>query len=153
MRLSLLAVGQMRGADEAALYDIYAKRIAQSGRQIGLDGLHAREVKDQSGANERLATLMTERRNALIVTLDETGKTLSSRQLAGQIGDWRDGGESELLFVLGAADGLSDTIRQSGAMSLSLGAMTWPHMLARVLLVEQLYRSISILSGHPYHRD
>lgn len=153
MRLSILAVGQMRGADEAALYDTYAKRIAQSGRNIGLDGLHLTEIKEQSGANERLSAHLAGRPNALVIALDETGKEISSRQLADKIGHWRDEGHSEIICVLGAADGLNEALRQHADFCLSLGKLTWPHLLARALLAEQLYRTISILSGHPYHRD
>lgn len=153
MRLSILAVGQMRGADEAALYDTYAKRIAQAGRHIGLDGLHLTEIKEQSGANEKLAAQIAARPQALIIALDETGKDISSRQWADKIGHWRDDGQGEVICVLGAADGLDDALRARADFCLSLGKMTWPHLLARALLAEQLYRAISILSGHPYHRD
>lgn len=153
MRVSILAVGQMRGTDEAALYGTYAKRIAQAGRRIGLDGLHVTEIKEQSGADDRLAAHLAERTNTFIIALDETGKDMNSRQLAGKIGAWRDDGCRELVFVIGAADGLRDDIRHNANLTLSLGRMTWPHMLARVLLAEQIYRAISILSGHPYHRD
>ena len=153
MRLSIVAVGQMRGADEAALYDTYAKRIAQSGRHIGLDGLHLTEVKEQSGANDKLAAHIAARPHALVIALDETGKDISSRQWADKIGHWRDDGHSEMICVLGAADGLNDALRNQADFCLSLGHMTWPHLLARALLAEQLYRAISILSGHPYHRD
>jgi 23S rRNA (pseudouridine1915-N3)-methyltransferase len=85
--------------------------------------------------------------------LDETGKQLNSRQWADKIGHWRDDGHSEMMCVLGAADGLNEALRARADFCLSLGQMTWPHMLARVLLSEQIYRGISILSGHPYHRD
>ena len=153
MRVSILAVGQMRGHDEAPLYDTYAKRIAQAGRQIGLDGLHLTEIKEQANANEKLAAFLNERPNAFIVALDEVGKEMCSRDFAQKIGAWRDDGAREVIFVIGAADGLDEAMRQKANMCLSLGRLTWPHMLARVLLAEQIYRAISILSGHPYHRD
>lgn len=153
MRLSILAVGQIRGSDEAALFDTYAKRIAQAGRHIGLDGLHLNEIKEQSGANEKLLAQLDARRDALIVALDETGKDMGSRQWAEKIGQWRDDGRGELICILGGADGLSQELRARADMCLSLGKMTWPHLLARALLAEQIYRAISILSGHPYHRD
>lgn len=153
MRLSILAVGQMRGADEAALYDTYAKRIAQAGRHIGLDGLHLNEIKEQSGANEKLAAALDSRPQALVVALDESGTEMSSRQWASKIGHWRDDGQSEIVCVLGAADGLNAALKARADVTLALGKMTWPHLLARALLAEQLYRAISILSGHPYHRD
>lgn len=153
MKLTILAVGQMRGQAEAALYDTYAKRIAQAGRQLALDGLEVLEVKEQKTANDKLLNALEARPQAFIVALDETGKALDSRAFAGKLSTWRDDGVGELVFVLGAADGLSDALRARAHMKLSLGPMTWPHILARVLLAEQIWRGISILAGHPYHRD
>lgn len=153
MRLSILAVGQMRGADEAVLFDTYAKRIGQAGRHIGLDGLHVTEIKDHAGADARLAAHVAQNKQALIVALDETGHAISSRDLSSKIADWRDDGAGEVIFIIGAADGLGADIKQAAQFTLSMGKLTWPHMLARVLLAEQIYRAICILSGHPYHRD
>lgn len=153
MKLAILAVGQLRGQDEAALYEAYGQRIAGAGRNIAIDGPQLIEIKDQQGANEKLAAALDNRPQAFVVALDETGKQLSSRAFAQQLGAWRDDGIGELVFVLGAADGLSDAVRQRANMMLSLGPMTWPHLLARVLLAEQIWRGISILTGHPYHRD
>lgn len=153
MKLAILAVGQLRGQDEAALYEAYGQRIAAAGRNIAIDGPQLIEIKDQQGANEKLAAALDNRPQAFVVALDETGKQLSSRAFAQQLGAWRDDGIGELVFVLGAADGLSDAVRQRANMMLSLGPMTWPHLLARVLLAEQIWRGISILTGHPYHRD
>ncbi|MGC6533938.1 MAG: 23S rRNA (pseudouridine(1915)-N(3))-methyltransferase RlmH [Parvibaculales bacterium] len=153
MKLAILAVGQLRGQGEAALYEAYGQRIAGAGRNIAIDGPQLIEIKDQQGANEKLAAALDNRQQAFVVALDETGKQLSSRAFAQQLGAWRDDGIGELVFVLGAADGLSDAVRQRANMMLSLGPMTWPHLLARVLLAEQIWRGISILTGHPYHRD
>lgn len=160
MKLAILAVGQMRGQSEAALYDNYAKRIDAAGRHIGIggaDGLDLIEIKEHQNASEklheRLNALLTARPQALIIALDEGGKTMTSRKLADNLGQWRDDGRSDVIFVLGAADGLGAAVRARADMLLSLSPMTWPHLLARVLLAEQLWRSISILSGHPYHRD
>ncbi len=157
MKLAILAVGQMRGQSEAALYDNYAKRVEAAGRQIGIDGIELIELKDHQNASEKLHeklnALLAARPQALIVALDESGKTMASRQLADNLGQWRDNGRGDVIFVLGAADGLGDAVRARADMLLSLSPMTWPHLLARVLLAEQLWRSISILSGHPYHRD
>ena len=153
MKLAILAVGQLRGQDEAALYEAYGQRISAAGRNIAIDGPQLIEIKDQQGANEKLAAALDNRPQAFVVALDETGKQLNSRAFAQQLGAWRDDGIGELVFVLGAADGLSDAVRQRANMMLSLGPMTWPHLLARVLLAEQIWRGISILTGHPYHRD
>jgi 23S rRNA (pseudouridine1915-N3)-methyltransferase len=86
------------------------------------------------------------------VLLDERGRNLTSAQLAKQLEQWRDGGIREARFVLGAADGHSQAERASADLLLAFGSATWPHLLARAMLVEQLYRATSILAGHPYHR-
>ena len=90
---------------------------------------------------------------ALLVALDERGAAWSSRELAGRLAAWRDGGTAALAFAVGGAEGLAAAVLDSAAAVLSLGAMTWPHLLARVMLLEQLYRAQQILAGHPYHRD
>ena len=90
---------------------------------------------------------------ALVVALDERGESLSSRELAGRIGSWRDGGQSDIAFAIGGADGLDPSIRERAGLVLSFGRLTWPHQLARAMLAEQIYRAQQILAGHPYHRD
>jgi len=87
------------------------------------------------------------------VLLDERGKGLTSEQFADVLGKWRDEGVREARFVLGAADGHSDAERNAADLLLAMGAMTWPHLLARAMLMEQLYRATTILAGHPYHRS
>jgi 23S rRNA (pseudouridine1915-N3)-methyltransferase len=87
-----------------------------------------------------------------VVALDERGAALSSAAFAERLGTWRDGGIPDLAFLIGGADGLADTVRQRAGLVLSLGLMTWPHLLARGLLLEQIYRAQQILAGHPYHR-
>jgi 23S rRNA (pseudouridine1915-N3)-methyltransferase len=152
MRLSLLAVGQMRGSAEAPLYEDYATRIKNTGRAIGLDGLHAREIKDHGDANAKLDAALDAHKGFCIL-LDEGGAHWTSRQLAEKISHWRDINHGDALFVIGPADGFSPAIKARADMTLSLGAMTWPHMLARVMLAEQIWRAISILTAHPYHRE
>lgn len=155
MKLGLLAVGQIRGTHEAPLYDDYATRIQKAGRGIGFDGLHLTELKEQAKATKTQAAMAAhlDRHDGLVVMLDEGGENWSSRQLADRLSDWRDTNRGTALFVIGPADGLDTQLKKRGDVTLSLGAMTWPHMLARVLLAEQLWRAISIMSGHPYHRD
>ena len=87
------------------------------------------------------------------VALDERGKQLESTAFAALLGRWRDDGVREVRFLIGAADGHEATLRQEADLLLAFGAATWPHMLARAMLAEQLWRATSILSGHPYHRD
>ena len=89
---------------------------------------------------------------AIIVALDEREKSLSSISFAGKISNWRDQGIRDVAFVIGGAYGLDESIRRQAHYAISFGAQTWPHMLVRGLLAEQLYRAQCILSGHPYHR-
>jgi 23S rRNA (pseudouridine1915-N3)-methyltransferase len=84
--------------------------------------------------------------------MDETGKTLTSDSFAQRLGRWRDDGIADLAFVIGGANGLHPDLRRKADLILSLGVMTWPHILARAMLMEQLYRAHTILTGHPYHR-
>ena len=89
---------------------------------------------------------------ALLVTLDERGRTMSSPDFAGLLARWRDAGRQEAAFLIGGADGLAPALRDTADQSISFGQMVWPHMLVRVMLAEQLYRAASILAGAPYHR-
>jgi 23S rRNA (pseudouridine1915-N3)-methyltransferase len=89
---------------------------------------------------------------ARLVALDQRGAEWSSRELAGRIGKWRDGGTGDLAFAIGGAEGLGSAVVERADSVLSLGAMTWPHLLVRCMLLEQLYRAQQILAGHPYHR-
>lgn len=89
----------------------------------------------------------------IIVTLDEKGKQLGSVELANRIGDWRDQGIREIRFLIGAADGLTAEERASADLSIAFGKATWPHLMARAMLAEQLWRASSILANHPYHRE
>ncbi len=91
-------------------------------------------------------------KGAVICALDERGKLMSSPEFATQLGRWRDDGRSDLAFVIGGADGIAPSMRAQADARLSFGKMVWPHMLARVMLTEQLYRAASILAGSPYHR-
>tara|TARA_B100000963_G_scaffold343022_1_gene344435 strand:+ start:960 stop:1418 length:459 start_codon:yes stop_codon:yes gene_type:complete len=152
MRLAILAVGHLRGTAEGPLYENYAKRISQSGRHIGFDGLHLKEIKEHAGGADKLRAALKGHRG-LVVLLDETGDNWSSRQFADRLGGWRDGGRGDILFAIGPADGFDAEMKAHADVTLSLGKMTWPHMLTRIMLAEQLWRAISILSGHPYHRD
>ena len=90
---------------------------------------------------------------ARIVALAERGETIGSRALAERLGRWRDDGAREARFLIGAADGLDEAERSRADMRLGFGALTWPHMLVRAMLAEQLYRATTILAGHPYHRE
>jgi len=143
------------------LFDTYSGRAKAAGRAIGLTGPEMIELRDrQKSAGEakqaqesELLTRTLDQQEGIAIMLDERGKTLSSRAFAERLGAWRDDGISQATFVIGGADGLTPTLRARGDLVLSLGAMTWPHMLARAMLCEQIWRAVSILSNHPYHRD
>jgi 23S rRNA (pseudouridine1915-N3)-methyltransferase len=92
-------------------------------------------------------------KNAVLVALDERGESLDSGTFAQRLGAWRDAGRADLAFVIGGADGLDEEVRRRADLLLSFGRLTWPHMLVRGMLAEQLYRAQQILAGHPYHRD
>jgi 23S rRNA (pseudouridine1915-N3)-methyltransferase len=102
---------------------------------------------------EGQALLAAVPRGALLVALDETGDVITSRDFAQRLGQWRDAGVADLAFMIGGAEGLDSGVIALANAVLSLGRMTWPHLLARCMLLEQLYRAQQILAGHPYHRD
>ena len=151
MRLTLIAVGRARRGPEQELFNAYLKRL-----RPGLDLIEVEEKRPLSGAElmAREAELIAEKipDGAFLVALDERGKAQKSRQFAEKFGDLRDSGR-DVAFIIGGADGLDESLRTRADMLLGFGPQTWPHMLVRVMLAEQVYRAQSILAGHPYHRD
>ena len=151
MRLVVAAVGRWKAGPERALFEHYAGRIT-----LPFDLKEVEEKKRLKPAplkkreGERL--LAQAPKDAVIVALDEKGKALSSAQLAKELGNWRDDGAKHVVFMIGGAEGLDEEVTKRARLVLSLGPMTWPHMLVRALLAEQVYRAQCILSGHPYHR-
>ncbi len=137
MKLHIVARGRIGTSPEAALVDRYQKRLR--------GGLLVTEISD-TGAWPRWEGGKT-------VVLDEIGRDLSSTALAAMLALWRDEGTREIRFLIGAADGHDATTRADADLLLGFGAATWPHMLVRAMLAEQLYRVSMILAGHPYHRD
>ncbi|MEM1129040.1 MAG: 23S rRNA (pseudouridine(1915)-N(3))-methyltransferase RlmH [Pseudomonadota bacterium] len=155
MRLTICAVGRLRGGPERELYDDYAGRFERVGRGQGFGPLSLIEVEDKKSAGISAEAQLLSRaapKGALKVMLDERGRALKSPELAARLGSWRDTGCRDLAILIGGADGLAPSFRQEGDFVLSLGPMVWPHMLVRVMLAEQLYRAASILAGTPYHR-
>ena len=139
MLLHIVARGKIGRSPEAELVDRYLKRINWPTKVT--------ELPDTGGKVPEAAS------NGVNVVLDERGQALSSTDLAKKLENWRDGGKREVRFLIGAADGHDDERRQSADLLLSFGAATWPHMLARAMLAEQLFRATSILANHPYHRE
>jgi len=151
MRLHIVAVGKLKAGPHAALARHYAERLAWplAVREVEEKRpLPAAELKEREGA----LLLAAVPAGAVLIALDEHGRSLTSPAFAQKLAQWRDGGITDLAFVIGGADGLADQVRQKARLVLSLGAMTWPHLLVRGMLLEQLYRAQQILAGHPYHR-
>jgi len=138
MRLHLIVRGKIGRSPEGDLVDRYLKRITWP--------VKLTELPDIGGT---LPALLTPARD---VVLDERGRQLTSTEFAALLGRWRDDGVREARFLIGAADGHGEAQRGSADLLIAFGAMTWPHMLARAMLAEQLWRATSILAGHPYHR-
>lgn len=155
MRIHICAVGRLRAGPERELIDDYLTRFDRTGRALGLGPANVVEVEDKKGGGMAAEAALLERaipRGAVICALDERGKLMSSPDFAAQLGRWRDEGRGDLAFVIGGADGIDPSLRGRADAKLSFGKMVWPHMLARVMLTEQLYRAASILAGSPYHR-
>jgi 23S rRNA (pseudouridine1915-N3)-methyltransferase len=150
LRRTIIAVGRCRDASLLALWRDYAGRLKPP---LGLI-----EVEDKRGlapdrkAREAQFLLDKVPQGARLVALDEGGQVLSSLDFSKKLSAWRDQGVPEVAFLIGGADGLDPAIPAQASLVLSLGAMTWPHMLVRVMLAEQLFRAESIATGHPYHR-
>ncbi|MGN6123549.1 MAG: 23S rRNA (pseudouridine(1915)-N(3))-methyltransferase RlmH [Sphingomonas oligoaromativorans] len=139
MLLHIVARGRIGRSPEAELVDRYLKRVSWPTK--------VSELPDTGGRMPELAP------GARLVALDETGRDLPSRELAAILGRWRDDGVREVRFLIGAADGHEDETRAKADLLLAFGKATWPHMMARAMLAEQLWRASSILAGHPYHRE
>lgn len=160
MRLSIICVGRLKAGQERELFERYAKRFTALGRQIGLGSLNLIELPEsragQASARqteEARAIVMRCPDNAVLVLLDERGKSLSSTAFAEWIGAERDAGAAGICFAIGGPDGHGAPARAAARMAVNMGRMTLSHGLARVVLGEQLYRAATILAGHPYHRQ
>ncbi len=139
MLLHIVARGKIGRSPEAELVERYLKRIAWPTKIT--------ELPDRGGNIPALSG------NSVTIVLDERGKALPSTKLAAKLEVWRDGGKREARFLIGAADGHDEEQRRSADLLLSFGPATWPHLLVRAMLAEQLFRATSFLANHPYHRD
>lgn len=160
MRLSIFAIGRLKDSGETDLVTRYAKRINAGGRSLALGPLAIAELAearsqepDQRKADETQRLLTAAARADRRVILDEGGKLLSSQDFAQFVASSRDAGVRELAFLIGGPDGHGDAMRDAADLVLSLGPMTLPHGLARAVLTEQIYRAVTIIGGHPYHRS
>jgi 23S rRNA (pseudouridine1915-N3)-methyltransferase len=152
LRLLIAAVGRVKAGPLADLQSEYLKRLGPS---ISIKEIEERRPSSSAERKKREAELLLAAvpDDALLVALDEHSKSLTSAAFAERLQRWRTDGAKTLAFVIGGADGLAQPVVQRARFTLSLGAMTWPHLLARILLLEQLYRAQQILAGHPYHRE
>ncbi len=161
MRIIILAIGQSRTTPEATLVQDYCTRAQRTGQAVGLTQIAVHECDKKKNTNpttqqqdeHKVLSDYLAGAQGLVVALDETGKNMTSRAFANQLQGWLDEAVPQVTFVLGGADGLHPDMRQRADMVLALGTMTWPHLLARALLAEQIWRGVSILTNHPYHRD
>ena len=159
MRLSIAAVGRLKQGPERDLAERYAKRAADVGRSRGFGPIDVVEIRESRNrdAGKRIAEESIVLADAIpdgsaLVVLDPDGASLGSEALAARLQRWQSGGRSATTFLIGGPDGLADSLRDRAELRLAFGAATWPHQLVRIMLLEQLYRAMTILSGHPYHR-
>jgi 23S rRNA (pseudouridine1915-N3)-methyltransferase len=159
MRLIVAAVGRLKRGPDTELAERYRKRAAQSGRALGWRDVEVVEIRESRAAEadkrkleESIALANVIPDGAIIVLLDERGDSLASAALAGQLQNWRAANRPAAVFLIGGADGLAASLRDKAELRLAFGPATWPHQLVRIMLLEQLYRAATILTGHPYHR-
>ncbi|MBI1178914.1 MAG: 23S rRNA (pseudouridine(1915)-N(3))-methyltransferase RlmH [Alphaproteobacteria bacterium] len=151
MNLSIVAVGRAKAGAERTLFEHYRKRLPWS-----LDVIEVEEKRPLEAAalRDREADLLLGKvpQGAVVVALDQRGDAWSSEELASRLAGWRDGGRPRAAFLIGGATGHGEAVRARADSLFSLGNLTWPHMLVRAMLAEQLYRAWSITANHPYHR-
>ena len=154
----LLAVGRLKAGPERDLFDRYWKRAGPLAKSLGFGALSSVELResqadtgDQRKAAEGVLLLEKLKDDAALIALDERGRTIATPQFSEKLALWRDAGRS-IALIVGGPDGLDAAVRQRADIVIGFGAMTMPHQLVRVLAAEQVYRAMTILSGHPYHR-
>ncbi len=159
MRLVIAAVGRARNAPEEAIAEDYFERARGLGKKLGFQKIELTivETSRENNTHARMAE-EAKRLSAKVpkgshtIALDEKGRAMTSEAFARHLAKLRDGGQDDLVFLIGGPDGLQHAFRDAANERLAFGPQTWPHGLARVMLAEQLYRALAILSGHPYHR-
>lgn len=158
MRLAVIAVGRLKDGPERELCERYRERGVALGRGIGLSGPDIVEIAEGRGRRsderkrEEAQAILAKAQAGLIIALDERGRALGSEAFATRLATARDSGTGHASLIIGGADGLSEEIRDKADITLAFGALTIPHQIVRALVLEQLYRAMTIISGHPYHR-
>jgi 23S rRNA (pseudouridine1915-N3)-methyltransferase len=159
MRIVVAAVGRLKQGPERELAERYRRRAADSGRSAGLQAVDVVEIREsRAGDSARrmleesiaIANIVPDR--AATVILDERGESMSSASFAGRLQGWRAQDKPAVVFIIGGPDGLAPSLRDKASLAIGFGAATWPHQLVRIMLMEQIYRTVTIWSGHPYHR-
>lgn len=158
MRIEVLAVGRLKDEAESSIVARYQKRFDQTGRACGLGPLVITEFAESRAASaaerksDESARLLKAAGSSALVLVDVAGRSVSSEDFAAHLRTLADAGTKSCAFLIGGPDGHSPAVQAMQSLKLSLGALTLPHGLARVILAEQLYRAATILTGHPYHR-
>jgi 23S rRNA (pseudouridine1915-N3)-methyltransferase len=159
MRIVVAAVGRLKRGPEQELAERYRERAVKSGRALGLRSLDVAEISESRARDaprrmleESVALANAIPQAATAVLLDPRGESLDSHAFAKRLRGWNDAGR-DVAFVIGGADGLAPALADQAEVQLAFGALTWPHQLIRIMLLEQIYRAVTILSGHPYHRE
>jgi 23S rRNA (pseudouridine1915-N3)-methyltransferase len=159
MRLIVAAIGRLKAGPERELAERFRDRVAKAGRAVALRDIEILEIRESRAqdAGRRmleesiaLANIIPDR--AVVVALDAKGESLDSGSFTGTLRGWRDADRPAAVFCIGGADGLGAEVRRRADLTLAFGPATWPHQLVRIMLLEQLYRAVTILAGHPYHR-
>ena len=151
LKIEIIAAGQLKRGPLFELCEEYIKRLTWQVTIITVESKHKDAKEMQTDENKKIMGHL--RSDSHVIVLDERGKSLGSVDFAKAIEKIQNSGKSHIQFVIGGASGLSDEVRKRANLVLGLGAQTWPHMLARVMLLEQIYRAQQILSSHPYHRE
>ena len=156
MKIAISAVGRLRNSPEKELVDDYLSRFSKLSKPFGLSLNSVIEIEDKKGGgpiSEAKLLMKNFQRNSKIITLDEGGKALTSKEFTKYLSNWAADGIGYCHIVIGGPDGLDKSLLEKSNLKISFGKMVWPHMLARVMIAEQLYRSATILAGNPYHRE
>jgi 23S rRNA (pseudouridine1915-N3)-methyltransferase len=160
MRIVVAAVGRLKQGPERELAERYRKRAADAGRSAGVSAFDIIEIKESRAGDaarrmleESIAIANIIPDDGIIAILDERGESMSSSAFAGRLQGWRAQDRPAVAFIIGGHDGLAPSLREKSNLAIAFGAATWPHQLIRIMLLEQLYRAVTILAGHPYHRS
>jgi 23S rRNA (pseudouridine1915-N3)-methyltransferase len=152
MRITILAVGKIRNSIFSELYELYIKRLRWEILLYEIES-HTKSNWNEQQKDEAIRLIALIPSNACVISLDERGKLLSSRELASWVGEKIEEGTKDICLIIGGPNGLGPNILLKSNLILALGRATWPHLMVRGMIAEQIYRVQQILSGHPYHRD